>query len=196
MQQILAIFDFDGTITKKDSFIELIKYNKGLASFYTGFILLSPLLLLYKAKIIKNWRAKEIVFTYFFRNEVFNDFKNSCKEFSMKIIPDLIKPHALETIRNHINNGDRVIVISASFEDTLIDWCESMHIELIGTKISVNEGLVTGKISGKNCYGAEKVNRLNQYLDMQQYSEIYAYGDSRGDLPMMELANHKFYRSF
>ena len=196
MQQILALFDFDGTITKKDSFIELIKYYKGFVSFYTGLIILSPVLVLYKVRIIKNWKAKELIFTYFFKNEPYNIFKNSCREFSRNIIPELIRPLALDAIKNHINNGDRVIIISASFEDSLIDWCESMHLELIGTKISVNKGLVTGKIDGINCYGVEKVNRLKQYIDISQFSEIYAYGDSSGDLPLLELANHKFYRSF
>lgn len=196
MQQILVLFDFDGTITSKDSFIELIKYYKGLTSFYFGLILLSPLLLLFKAGIIKNWWIKELVFTYFFRNEPYQIFKNKCREFSQSVIPDLIKPLALVAINNHIKNGDRVIIISASFEDQLVDWCESMHLELIGTKTAIKNGLITGKIEGKNCYGIEKVIRLNQYLDISQFPEIYAYGDSQGDIPMLDLASHRFYRLF
>lgn len=196
MQQILVLFDFDGTITRKDSFIELIKYYKGLRSFYFGLILLSPIILLFFAGIIKNWWLKEFVFTYFFRNEPYQIFRNKCREFSLNVIPDLIRPLALEAINNHIKNGDRVIIISASFENWLIDWCKSMHIELIGSKIEVKDGLLTGKIEGKNCFGIEKVIRLNQYLDISQFSEIYAYGDNKGDFPLLELANHRFYRFF
>ena len=196
MPNNLALFDFDGTITKRDSFIELIKYYKGLTYFYTGLILLSPFLLLYKAKIIKNWWTKELVFTYFFKNEPYKVFKNNCRKFSLNVIPELIKPPALEALKNHINKGDRIIIITASFEDVLADWCESMHLELLGTKISIKEGLITGKIDGKNCYGIEKVIRLNQYIDISQFSEIYAYGDSKGDIPMLEIANHSFYRLF
>ena len=196
MQQILALFDFDGTITKKDSFIEFIKYYKGLRRFYTGFIILSPFLLLYKAGIIKNWWTKELVFTCFFKNEPYGNFKKRCKEFSSNVIPELINPSALLSIKTHIKNGDRVIIVTASFEDTLIDWCKSMQVELLGTKILTKNGLVTGKIDGKNCYGFEKVIRLNQYIEISQFSEVYAYGDSHGDLPMLELADHKFYRSF
>ena len=196
MQKDLALFDFDGTITKKDSFIELIKYYKGTRSFYTGLILLSPFLLLYKAGIIKNWRTKELVFTYFFKNEPHDIFKNRCKEFCLNVIPSLIKPSALEAIENHIKNGDRVVIISASFEDVLTNWCELMQIDLIGTRITVNDGLITGKIEGKNCYGDEKVKRLKEYIDIDQFSEIYAYGDSKGDLPLLKLATHSFYRNF
>ena len=196
MQKNLALFDFDGTITKKDSFLEFIRFYKGSYSFIIGLIILSPILLLYKVKIVKNWKAKERVLTYFFKNELFKEFCLKSTEFSLKIIPGLLKPDAVQAITYHLEKGDRVIVISASFENWLADWCKSMKLELIGSKIEVRNGFITGKIEGKNCYGIEKVIRLKQYLDITQFSEIYAYGDSKGDLPMLELANHRFYQSF
>jgi HAD superfamily hydrolase (TIGR01490 family) len=196
IQQNLALFDFDGTITRKDSFFEFIKYYKGNVSLIVGIIILSPILLLYKTRIIKNWKAKEKVFTYFFKYEPFEKFSSKGKEFSLKILPEMIKPKALETIFEHKRNGDRVLIISASYENWLIDWCNSLNIELIGSKIEVRDGVVTGKFDGKNCYGIEKVTRLNQYLDISQYFEIYAYGDSKSDWPLLELANHRFYKYF
>lgn len=196
MLKNVALFDFDGTITRKDSFIEFIKYYKGSFSFYFGFIILSPILLLYKAGIIKNSRTKEIVFTWFFRNEPYKVFRTKCRTFSLTIIPNLIKPIAMETIQKHAENGNRVIIISASFEDYLADWCKSMNLELLGTKIYIKNGFVTGRIDGKNCYGAEKVIRLNQFLDLSLFNEIFVYGDSKSDLPLLELATHKFYRVF
>jgi phosphatidylglycerophosphatase C len=195
MQQGLALFDFDGTITEKDSFIEFIKYYKGLTSYFIGILMLSPILILYKMGLLKNWKAKELVFSYFFRGEAFEMFTNRCKDFSLNIIPRLVKPDALHAIKKHLSCGDRVIVVSASFESCLIDWCETMQIELIGTKPEIRNGLITGKIEGRNCYGIEKVKRLKQYLDISKFGMIYAYGDSKGDLPMLELANNKFYRS-
>ena len=196
MKTNLVLFDFDGTITRKDSFIEFIKFYKGYPSFVTGFIVLSPLLLLYKIGLIKKRKAKESVLTYFFKNEPFKKFSLKSAEFSTKIIPQLLKPIAIATLKDHISKGDRVIIISASFENWLSGWCELMNLELIGTKIEVSNGLVTGKIEGRNCYGIEKVIRLKQYLDIGQFSEIFAYGDSNGDKAMLELANHRFYRYF
>jgi phosphatidylglycerophosphatase C len=195
MTNNLALFDFDGTITKKDSLIEWIKFSRGLKSFYFGLILLSPILVLFKAGIIKNSLAKQLVFMYFFRKESYPAFRDRCREFSLYRVPELIKSKAMEVLNDHIKNNDRVIIVTATFEDLLVDWCDSMHIELIGTKLVISNGLVTGKIDGENCYGAEKVKRLNQYLDISKFSEIYAYGDSHGDLPLLELANHRFYRT-
>ena len=43
----LALFDFDGTITNRDSFIDFIKFAKGNLKFFQGFMILSPILILY-----------------------------------------------------------------------------------------------------------------------------------------------------
>ena len=69
VQRRLALFDFDGTVTERDSFIEFIKYYKGPVSLYSGLVVLSPLLLLLKARVIKNWKVKELVFIFFFRKK-------------------------------------------------------------------------------------------------------------------------------
>lgn len=196
MQTSLALFDFDGTITKKDSFLEFIKFYRGKLPFFLGLLVLSPLLILMKLKFLRNSKVKEITFGFFFRNEPYQKFTEKCKEFSLKIIPRLIKQNAFLTLETHVKNGDRVVIVSASAENWLQDWCKSMNIELIGTKLQIINGLITGKIDGKNCYGPEKVTRLKQYLNVSEYQQIYAYGDSRGDYELLELAHQKRYQYF
>jgi phosphatidylglycerophosphatase C len=195
MKKVLALFDFDGTITWKDSFIEFIKYYRGIPVTLLGFLILSPVIILYKIGLIKNWKAKEIVISWFFKDEPFDIFREKCRNFGFTIVPGLVKPVARETIRRHIERGDRVLVVSASLDDYLFDWCELMKLELLATKLEVVDGRLTGKIKGKNCYGIEKKRRLIEYLDLSNFSDIYVYGDSKGDLPLMELANHKHYKS-
>lgn len=71
-----------------------------------------------------------------------------------------------------------------------------MEFELISTKLkSINE-ISTGKYLGANCYGFEKVRRIIEKYNLSEYNEIYAYGDSKGDLPMLQIANRRFFRSF
>ena len=192
----LAIFDFDGTITRKDSFLELIKFYKGPLSFYTGMALLLPILLGYKLKLIKNWKAKEVVLNYFFKNEPLKDFQEKCDDFANTIIPQLLRPKAYDRIHEHLANGDRVIVVSASAENWLKCWCDKLKIELIGTQLEMKDGIITGNFCGLNCYGPEKLRRLLELLDLKDYQEIYVYGDSRGDKEILEIATQRFYRHF
>lgn len=196
MKQRLAIFDFDGTITYKDSFLEFLKYYKGKNNFYLGFALLSPIMGLFVLKIIPNWKAKEAALSHFFKGEKMEYFSRRCKEFSEEVIPSMIRPKALQAILDHQKSGDRLIVISASAENWLIDWCKKYNLELLATKLEVKSGVITGKIDGFNCYGEEKESRLKEFVPLSEYSEIFVYGDSPGDKSILKLATHPFYRHF
>ena len=196
MKKGLALFDFDGTITVSDTFMEIIKHQKGAMRFYLGMIILSPVLLLYKTKLIRNWRAKEIVLTFFFRGMTVAEFQQKCDEFIHDKLPYLIKKEALLKIDFHKNQQDRVVVVSASPRNWIEGWCKKMGIELIATELDVREGQITGKLKSLNCYGQEKVNRINAHLVLDDYETIYAYGDTHGDKPMLALAHHAFYRTF
>ena len=67
--------------------------------------------------------------------------------------------------------------------------------DLICTQLETDEnGLITGKIKGNNCWGVEKINRLENLLGTKDQYELYAYGDSRGDLELLDNADHAFYR--
>lgn len=192
----LAIFDFDGTITYKDSLLEFIKFYKGGLKFYWGLFMLAPVLLLYAIKLIPNWRAKEKVLSYFFEYEDVNIFIAKCKLFSETELPKMIRPRALKAIREHQSNGDRVVVISASAEHWLSFWCQAHQLELIATQLEVKDNKITGRINGFNCYGKEKKARLEAIVNINEYKEIYAYGDSKGDEDILAMATHPFYRHF
>jgi phosphatidylglycerophosphatase C len=196
VKQTLALFDFDGTITYKDTLLEFIKFYKGQKSFYSGILFLSPILILFKLKLIKNWKAKEIFLSHFFKGELIEDFQNKCDLFCSTVVPGLLRPKALEKIKQHQQQGDKVIIVSASAENWISAWCATLSIELLATKLEVKSGRLTGKIEGANCYGPEKVIRVKNYLGDHSYSKIYAYGDSGGDRELLAYATNAHYRHF
>jgi HAD superfamily hydrolase (TIGR01490 family) len=192
----LALFDLDGTLTRKDTLIEIIRYMHGNGKLYLGLILLSPYLLLYKIGILSNWKAKEAMLTYFFRHMSYDDFQKKCHDFSQDVLPELIRVEGIKTLKRLKEEDTRIVIVSASVEQWIRPWCELLSLSCIGTKLEVRDGKLTGKMDGKNCHGAEKVNRIKAMLDLSQYEEISAYGDTEGDLPMLELANHRYYKPF
>src|SRR5881397_2342335 len=92
VKKAIAFFDFDGTITTKDTFLEFIKFCKGNLGFYLGFLWNSPYLVALKLKIISNQKAKEKVFGYFFRDTNIADFEKLCLAFSKEKLPALVRP--------------------------------------------------------------------------------------------------------
>jgi len=192
----LAIFDFDGTITYKDSLKEFIVYSHGKTKFYKGLLTLSPILVAYKLGVISNHKAKETLISYFFKGWEFKDFKKVASDFSLYQLPKLVKKSALERIEWHKNQSHDVVIVSASMECWLKPWCQENKIDLISTKLEIKNGKLTGKFLTKNCHGIEKVNRLLEKYDLNNYKFIYAYGDSKGDKEILKIANKKFYKYF
>ena len=196
MKRGLALFDFDGTITKHDTLFEFIIFHKGLLTFLVGMIWLLPSLTLFKLKLVSGSAVKERVFRYFLKGMSFSSFEILCADFTQLQLPKLIRPKALDKIKQHKNNGDRVVVVSASIQTWIQGWCNAQDIELIATQIEISNNTITGKLSSPNCNGIEKVTRIRNYLTLSDYNPIYAYGNSSGDKPMLDLAAHRFYKEF
>jgi HAD superfamily hydrolase (TIGR01490 family) len=196
VKNVIAFFDFDGTVTTKDSLLEFIKYSKGSPAFYFGFALHVPILIAYKLNIISNHRAKEIMLKHFFGKMSVQEFKEKCVAFTRDIVPSLIRPKALKEINKLKDAGAEVVIVSASPEYWLNHWCSSLDLEYIATRLDVKEDRITGKIDGRNCHGKEKVRRINEKYDLDTFSSVYCYGDTRGDIYMLSLADYRFYKPF
>ena len=192
----IAFFDFDGTITSKDTLAEIIKFSKGQLAYYSGLLILSPVLIAYKLGILSNHRAKEMMIRFFFKGMPLNEFDSLCKEFTRTKLPALLRKQALTEIRKHLQNNTKVVIVSASPVNWLSPWCKQYNIDCIATNLEIKDKKLTGKILGRNCSGKEKVNCISAKYDLKSYSNIYAYGDTPGDLPMLGLSTHKFYKPF
>ena len=195
-QSSIAFFDFDGTITSKDTLAELLKFVKGRFPYYSGIFVLSPILIAYKLGIISNHTAKENLLRYFLKGYPVSDFNALCKEFAETRMPHLFRKSAISEIRRHLQNNTRVVVVTASLENWVQPWCQQFNIECIATKLKTHNGRLTGHISGQNCSGEEKVKHILKRYNLSHYTKIYAYGDSPGDLPMLSLATDSYYKPF
>ena len=196
MKREIAFFDFDGTITKKDTLLEFIKFSKGKIRFYLGFIVNLPHLVAFKLGIISNQSAKEKILRFFFKDMPISVFKQYCEKFSKHVLPKLIRPKALKEIQRLKQNNTLVVIVSASPENWIEEWAQNLQLELIASRLELDGGKVTGKILGKNCHGDEKVSRIREIYDLSEYYIIAAYGDSIGDRPMLELATRAYYKPF
>src|SRR5690606_40775888 len=90
----LVLFDFDGTITTRDTLIEFARFYHGRNRFFTGMIRLSPMLVLLVLKVLPNWKVKQYFLTHFFKGESLARFNAQCAEFTEQVLPSLIRPGA------------------------------------------------------------------------------------------------------
>jgi HAD superfamily hydrolase (TIGR01490 family) len=192
----LALFDFDGTITRKDTLFEFVRFIHGSGSFLAGMITIAPALAMRVFGISSAQEAKETFLRKFIGNMPIEDFNTHCAQFATGIIPQIVRAGADEKLRHHQAAGDRVIVISASAEAWIQPWATMRSLELIGTRLEVRNGVITGNLNGKNCKGPEKVKRLRELLSPESYDRIVAYGDSSGDREMFAISHEQHYKPF
>ena len=164
-------FDFDGTLTRRDTLLEFIRFAKGTKAFALCFLRFSPLLVLMKIGLYPNWKAKQRVFAYCFKGMAETDFNALCARFA-KEKAALLRPKGMQRVADVLAGGGKAVIISAS----LNNW--------------------VGRFATKNCYGREKVNRLLQLYPERSEYRLVAYGDSRGDTELLDFADESHYKPF
>lgn len=196
MKQIVA-FDFDGTLTTKDTLIEFIRYACGTRAFLFGFLRYAHLLVLMKLGLYPNWKAKQKVFAHFFGGMRIEEFDGLCQRFA-KGNQHLLRPKGAEAIQQALDEGAEVLIVSASIDNWVKAFfnTEGRFFCVVGTQIEMKDGLLTGCFLTKNCYGQEKVNRILALYPNRSEYHLTAYGDSRGDKELLTFADESHYKPF
>lgn len=196
-KSVIAAFDFDGTITTRDTLIPFLFRSFGAARFLGYMIRSGPTLIGYAIRMLPNDVAKERLLVNFLQGVGKQKLESWGNTFAHEVIPGMLRKRAMNRLKWHQAQGHLCVIISASLDVYLKPWADSVGIEnVLCTSLEVDDsGKLTGRLATANCYGAEKRRRLLQWLgDSSRYC-IYAYGDSRGDRELLEMADHSFYRS-
>lgn len=192
---VVALFDFDGTITHRDSLLPFLWQLFGPLKLVGYGILMSPLLLGYVLRLIPNGIAKERLLGRMLGGMAMSRLHEEAQHFAREAMPQLVRPESAERIAWHQSQGHRVIIVSASLELYLKPWAAALGIdEVLATRLAEERGRAAGRFDGVNCFGLEKAQRIRDYLGDVDGMELYAYGDSRGDREMLALAEHAYYR--
>ena len=145
MKEQIYIYDFDGTLTRRDSFLDFIRYTCGSRSLYCGLLLFSPLLILMKLQLYANGRAKERLFTHFFQGMSIRVFDDLCAKYGLSRA-DLLLDAARKAVNEVASNGYRIFIVSASVDRWVLPFFRDVpNVTVIGTQIEVENGLVTGR---------------------------------------------------
>ena len=193
----VVVFDFDGTITHKDSFLQFIAFTHGWPQLCFGMLLnIHWVIACYVLRTISNEALKQRIFSYFFRGMRYETFCRYGQSFVSRI-ETFENRSIVKKLHEAVRDGHTVFVISASIYEWLWPWCQKHGVEnVISTRIDVNDdGFITGYFSSKNCYGPEK---MVQFLLAEPHRTEYCltvYGDSRGDREIMAIADEKHWVS-
>lgn len=187
----LALFDFDGTLCKKDSFTGFIFYALSKRHIVRQGIKILPWIQAYYLKIYPANSMRIRLFNAMFKNANSNEILDLAADYSHRLMAQL-DPELFQQLLKHQNNGDDVVLVSASVDIYLEMICQILKIDLICTETEILNGKFTGSYSTPDCSSDQKRLRILSKYDLNQYSKIYAYGNSEEDLAMLSLADFKY----
>ncbi len=194
--EVVAVFDFDGTLTTHDTMFRFCRFVSGRTRFWVTLMSLLPMLIAFRLGLISNTQAKEAFLTAFLKGKSLEELHNAGRAFGGEIIPSLIRPGGLSAINHHREQGHQLVIVTASMACWVKAWAEDMGILLLASQGAFRGGVFTGQLQGPNCHGPEKVKRLKAWMKQQGTTpaRIIAYGDSEGDRELLALADEAHFR--
>lgn len=196
--RIVAYFDFDGTLTTKDTLIPFLIFLVGWCKFLANLPHLLFIVLRYYLRLITNEQAKEETLTLLVFGMKEYLIEHRAKSFALTKLNKYIKPEVYSKIEWHREHGHKIVLVSANLAVYLRYWaCFHKLDGVIATEVAVHRGRLTGKLLTPNCYGAEKVRRIHQYLKDEglEFCYSYGYGNSAGDYELLEYCDEPFWVS-
>ena len=189
-QRCVVIFDLDGTLTCRDSYL----------AYLAGFLIRHPQRLLrilplpwtvlkYALRRVNNTELKQRFLHAVLGGASRRDVESWTRIFVDRLLAEGLRRDALQTLESHRQNGDLLVLLTASLD---------LYVDEVGRRLGFNHVLCTkaewlnehlsGKLAGPNHHGDEKVQYLRRLKDTHVVSMIAAYADHRSDLPFLQLA--------
>jgi phosphatidylglycerophosphatase C len=195
-QPPLVAFDFDGTLTTKDSFTAFLRWRSGPARYALGLVRLMPAAAAYLIHRDRG-RIKARAVAEFLRGVPREDLEAEARIFAELYAPRLFRPDALAAWRRWRAEGARLVIVSASPDAVVAPFAEKLVADrLIATQLAYDgEDRVAGAFAGANCRGPEKIARLKAAFGPDLALKA-AYGDTSGDKEMLQMAEIKGFKVF
>ena len=193
----LAIFDFDGTISSKDSTKFFLKLSFGrLIFFYGYYIRFIHLYIFSKIGLYNHKQLKEKRINFFLNNMSLKVFQRHIDKFNNRFFNKYLKTSALKRLEWHEKNNHKIIILSATISDLLKEWSFTNNYLLIANILSINNNRIVGTFDMPDCSYEEKVIRLKENVSLDNFDYIYGYGDTPSDKAFLSLVDKAFFQYF
>jgi phosphatidylglycerophosphatase C len=189
---VVAAFDVDGTLTTGDCVVPFLRQLAGTRGSLAA-IARRPLAVVAALARRDRDRLKEVVVGAVHRGRTVEDVAVAGKDFAARVLETRMRPDMLARLRWHQGRAHRTILVSASLRAYLEPLAAALGIDhVLCTDVLAAAGRYTDRLVGANCRGAEKAVRLRALLEGEGLAdaELWAYGDTTSDRPLLELADH------
>jgi phosphatidylglycerophosphatase C len=190
----LALFDVDGTLTRRDTMFLFLRHALGTGGALLAVARALPTLVLHVVGVVDNERAKRSLLGAAFGGAAQGELEAAAATFA-DVVDAELRPGALERLRRHRDDGDTVLLVSASLDLWLAPWARRHELRLLATPTAWQEGRFAG-LGGPNNHGPRKAERVQEAVELAGFGHVVGYGDSSGDTEMLALCAEVHFRPF
>jgi phosphatidylglycerophosphatase C len=192
---VVAAFDVDGTVTRRDCVVPFLRRVAGTRPLVVGLARAGHRVVPALARRDRD-TLKALASVAAFRGRGAADVDAAGQAFAREIERGLLRPDVVARLRWHHTAGHDIVLVSASYGAYLRPLGAAIGAAgVVCTELDVDDvGHCTGVLVDGNCRGPEKVRRLRAWLDERHGGraavELWAYGDSAGDRELLADADH------
>lgn len=192
----IVAFDFDGTLTVRDSFTTFLKWRVSKPRHNRGMLRLAPAAISYIGHGDRG-RIKAAAVKEFLAGIPREQLEEEARDFAKIMAPRLLRPDAVAVWRRWRQRRAKLVIVTASPDIVVAPFARGLGADLLlGTELAYDDqDRVTGAFLGPNCRGPEKVARLQAEFG-PDVRLTAAYGDTSGDKEMLQIADEAGYRVF
>jgi HAD superfamily hydrolase (TIGR01490 family) len=200
-RRVVAAFDFDGTVTDRDTLVPFLVLAFGRARVAATFAALASTGVGYLLRRVSIDEFKRRVLRRLVAGAPAQRLRALGPAHARAIAPWL-RPAALARIEWHRAQGHRLVLVSSTLDLYLepvaaqLGFDDLLCSRLAQARDAAGVERFTGEIEGADCTGAEKPRRLAALLGGLAAHELHVYGDSDGDRELLAVADRPHYRPF
>lgn len=191
----LYLFDFDGTITNNDTYIDFFTKSFG-TSYVLKRVLSNGLKTLWLYLQRDKSKLKEFLTFVLLKDQNLNELEKVSQQYFKNHHSRILYKSAVQKIQaiQQDKNSD-IYIVSASLDLWLKEFASYFNANLICTELKFESNKYVG-FHTKNCNGLEKSIRIQKEINLKEYNQIIAYGNSNGDREMYTLSDQYFHKFF
>jgi HAD superfamily hydrolase (TIGR01490 family) len=191
---VVAAFDFDGTLSNRDNFVPFLWRFGGAAATATAFVAGAARVATSGPAGWSRNHMKAEVLERLVAGRDAADLDDTARAFAGEVVTRHLRAEAIERADWHRTQGHRLVIVSASLAVYLRPIADHLRFDaVLATELEVgDDGRLTGSMEGENVRGREKARRLDEWMADELPGRspfVWAYGDSSGDRELWARAD-------
>ncbi len=196
----VAAFDFDGTVTRRDTLVPFVRGFTGNAASVRATVGTGWSSLVTRNQPLTDRDAfKEQMVQRLLAGRSARELDRAAGTYATGLIDTAFRPEMVDEIRRHVAAGHETLFVSASLSNYL--WPVARYLgvtDVVAVELEHRDGVLTGSMVHPNVRAAQKAVRLRNWLGVPPQGplrgiELWAYGNSSGDHELLELADHAYW---